>query len=827
LPIDTQALYRQKEVPIEKRVEDLLDRLTADEKLSLLTGTGFATRAIPRLGLPPVEMIDAPQGARGGSGSTQGPATLFPAGIAMAATWDPEIVRQIGIALGQETRGKGSGADILLGPCVNIHRTPQGGRNTESFSEDPYLAAQIAVSYIRGVQSTGTAACVKHFACNNEEVDRMDVDVQVDERALREIYLPAFQAAVQQGHVRSLMTAYNKINGYHATANHHLIQDILKGDWRFDGLVMSDWGAVHETAGVVAAGNDLEMPGGEFLTLDKLKEAQQQGKFTQDQVDDSVRRILRTAVRTGLLDGPKGRDHDQVDSPDHRRLALAAATEAIVLLKNQGAVLPLNTRTIRSIAIIGPNAAVQRLGNRGSAAVMPTFATSPLDAMSRRAAGHAVIRYAQGTAFGSSLPPIPSSALVSPGGAPGLQGDYFAGRTPGTGTPVFTRTDPRIDFNWSNVSPATSIPSSDYSAQWIGKLVAPRTGRYTLGLSSDDGSRLYLDGKLLVDNWGDHAEQLKTATIDLVAGQSYPIRVEFYQGGGESSIHLGWIPPAVGAAPAPYAEAIAVAAKSDVAVVFAGASEEFEGEGKDRADLRLPADQDALIQAVVKANPRTIVVLNTGTPVLMNAWADKVPSILQTWYGGEEGGNAITSILFGDANPSGKLPDTYALRREDYADFGNFPGKNGTVRYAEGIYVGYRHFDKGKITPLFPFGHGLSYTTFRYSGLQAPATLRRGATASVRITVQNTGRRSGAEVVQLYVRDLAPKVDRPVRELRGFKRVVLKPGQSTVVTLPIDSRAFHYWDTAAHAWRANPGSYALEIGSSSRDLRVRTVVTLR
>lgn len=835
-PAGAQApAYLNPRLPLEARVADLLPRLTLEEKLGLLGGTGFATRPIPRLQIPAMGMADGPMGVRGGTDGTQGPSTAFLCGVAMAATWDPVLVQRLGRAIGEEVQNKGEGADVILGPCVNIHRTPLSGRNWESFSEDPALAASMAAAYVSGVQSSGAAACVKHYACNNQEYERDFIDVRVGERALHEIYLPAFKAAVQSGHAWSLMDAYNCINGPHASANDLLLNQILKRDWGFDGLVMSDWGAVHDTLGATQGGNDLEMPTGDHLNPAALKPLIMSGQVREAVIDDKVRRILRLLVRTGLLDGAKRRDPSLVNSKAHQTLVREAGGKAIVLLKNetvqQKPLLPLDRNTIHSLALIGPNAAELRWCGGGSGYVQPPYTVSPVEGI-RDAAGPQVrMRYAQGAELNAeTLNVVPASALLPPEGvtgAHGLQGEYFANDAL-KGQPALLRRDAVLNFDWASGSPAPSLPAQHFSVRWTGRLVAPMTGIYQLGITSDDGSRVFLDGKQILDNWGDHAAQTRTTRISLSARSTHAITVEYYQGTGQASVRLGWIvPDAPGAVDPLIGAAVAAAKEAEVAIVFAGLSSNFESEGSDRTTMALPGNQDALIRAVAAANPRTIVVLFNGGPILMNGWIDKVPALLEAWYVGQEGGHSIADVLFGSVNPSGHLPDTLAVRREDYPDFKNYPGQNGHVDYAEGIYVGYRHFDRAQIAPRFPFGYGLSYTRFTYSDLQLSSSrLSPRSTLSATLTVKNTGSRAGEEVVQLYLHDLQPKIDRPVRELKRFTRVALRPGQSRKVTFTLDPRTLAYYDVPGRQWRADAGRYEVQIGASSRDLRLRHIVTL-
>jgi beta-glucosidase len=809
----TKPLYQDPSAPLEARVSDLFDRLTPDEKLSLLTGTGFTTNAIPRLGVPAMGMADAGQGVRGGMDSTLGPATLFPAGVTMASTWDPELVGRIGQAIGVEAQNKGTGIQVMLGPAINIHRSPLGGRNGEYFSEDPFLAGRLAVGYVLGMQSTGTAACIKHYAANNEEVDRGEVNVHVSERALREIYLPAFEAGAKEGHAWTLMSSYNRINGFHATANEYLLNEVLKKGWGWDGMVMSDWGAVHETAGVINAGNDLEMPGPGFLAPKNTARALQRGLTTQEAIDANVRRILRAVIRVGLLNGPRVPNHALVNSPEHQHLTFEAASKGIVLLKNEGGILPLDAARIHSIAVIGPAAKDMQYGAAGSPGLTPFYSINPLDGIQTRVGPGVTVRYVRGTQEGA---PIPATALGN-----GLQAEYFTNKNL-EGTPALTRTETQIQDNWDTTAPAPGIARTNFSVRWTGKLTAPVTGKYALSLTADDGCRLFLDGKKLIDHWVDSAASPQTVSVDLVAGQVYDLKIEYYQGMGQASAVLNWIIPGT----ARFEDAIAAAKNSDVAIVCVS-TEGTESEGTDRPSMDLPNGQDALIQAVAAANKRTIVVLNNGTPCVLTHWLAQVPGLVETWFPGQEGGHALAAILFGDVNPSGKLPDTLAARREDYPDFGHFPGVKNQVTYAEDIYVGYRHFDKKKITPLFPFGYGLSYTTFRYGGLKlsSPALAPDG-TVQATLNVTNTGPRAGAEVVELYVHDRSPKIDKPVRELKNFTKVSLLPGETKAVWFRVDPRAFAYCDVPGKQWKADAGDYDSQIGASSRDIRQQARVRL-
>ena len=808
--------YQDSKAPLEVRVEDLFGRLTPDEKLSLLGGTGFPTQPIPRLGLPPIGMIDAGQGARGGLPPTQGPATAFPAGVCMASTWDPELIGRVAKAIGEETRNKGPGSQVLLGPAVNIHRSPLGGRNGEYFSEDPFLAARLAVGYIRGMQSTGIGACIKHFVCNNQEHDRFDVNVIVGERALREIYFPAFKAGVQEGGVWMVMSSYNEVNGTHASASKFLLTDVLKRGWGFDGLVTSDWG-IHGPVSV-QAGNDLEMPDHKWTKLERLHAALADGSVTQAVVDDAVHRYLRTAIRVGLLDPPHVPDPKMVNSLEHRQTAYEAATKGIVLLKNQGNFLPFDRHQLHSVAVIGEAAQTLQFGALGSPTVYPAHSTQLLDGIKEKVGDGMTVRFATGRALGE---PVSGPAVTPAGDHPGhgFLAEYFPNEKL-AGEPGVVRVEEEINI-FDQPSPLPGSRREHYSARWTAKLTAPVSGQYTFTFAGDDGYRLFIDDKPLIDEWG-HPNSTKSAGIELEAGKSYNLRAEFFQAGGEVRAQLSWMLPGQGM----YAEAINAAKNSDV-VILAASTEHLEGEGRDRPSMNLPGNQDDLIRAVLDANPRTLIVLNNGTPVTMEPWIDRVPGVIEAWLPGQEGGAALAAIIFGDVNPSGKLPDTLAVKRDDYPDTLNYPGRNETVNYAEGIYVGYRHFDKEGIEPLFPFGYGLSYTTFTYKNLQvSPPGFQPGDTVNVSVDVTNSGAREGEEVAELYLHDDDPKIDRPVRELKGFAKVALESGETKTVRLTLRASDLAYFDVPGHQWKADVGMYEVGIGASSRDIRLKAPLRL-
>lgn len=818
-PLLAADVYKDPKAPLEARVEDLFGRLTLEEKIKMLGGTGFTTQPIPRLGVPGLMMADAGQGVRGGSKEMNGPATAFPAGVNMASTWDPALIGRVGQAIGVEALNKGVGARMLLGPAVNIHRSPLGGRNGEYMSEDPYLAGRLAVGYIQGMQETGVAACIKHFSCNNTEADRFEINVNVGERALREIYWPAFEAGVKEGKVWTVMGAYNLLNGTHATANSYLLTDVLKKGWGFDGMLVSDWGIHGATAVNVQAGNDVEMPNANRMTAKKVTAALADGSITQAAIDDSVHRILRTVIRAGLLDGPLAQpDHSKVNSAEHRQLAYEVATKSIVLLKNQGSLLPLDRKKVHSIVVLGEPAKNLQIGALGSPSVKPLHYTSLLDGLKATAGNGVKIQYATP---GTSGEPLPVNVLMTPDGKQhGYQAAYFNNMNL-EGQPVLTRVENAVEILDSG-SPAPSVHDEQYSVRWTTKLTAPADGEFTFTFSGDDGFRVLIDGKTVIDQWKLGTVTTRTAKLSLQKGKSYDVQVEYFQDGGGALAQFGWQDLSKSGQ-----DAVLDAAKAaDVAIVCVSTMRK-ESEGSDRPSMDLPNKQAELIQAVAAANPETIVIVNNGTPVTMADWVAKTPAVIEAYLPGQEGGAALAAIFFGDVNPSGKLPDTLAVKRSDYPDFNNYPGANHEVDYKEGIYVGYRHFDKKDIAPLFPFGHGLSYTTFKYSNLKlSRSAMQPDGTVTATVDVTNTGKRAGEEVVQLYMHDTQPKIDRPVRELKGFAKIALQPGETKSVSLKLTPRDLSYFDVPGKQWKANAGSYEIEVGASSRDIRLKAPLTL-
>ncbi len=705
---DEVPRYKNAALSPDARAQDLLGRMTPEEKARMLAGSGWMeSTPNERLGIPAIKMADGPMGVRNWAGSSAvtsaastAPvyATAFPAGIAMASSWDVELVQAEGRAIAQQA--KALGRDMILAPTVNIARTPLWGRNFEGYGEDPYLAARMGVAYVRGVQGEGVIPSVKHFAANNQEFERHRIDEKIDLRTLHEIYFPAFRAAVEEAGAWAVMNAYNKVNGRWCAESPFLLTETLRKRWGFQGFVVSDWGSTYSTAGTIHAGMDLEMPGGErmrtwlarpqtreagndggWLTGEKVLAAVASGEVKQSAVDGSVRRILCVMFRAGLFDHPHA-GGGEVETPEHRELARRAATESMVLLKNEGHLLPLDPAKTRSVAVVGPAAALARTGGGGSSLVRPKEAVTPLAGIKEAAGVGVDVRYALG------VPMVGEEAGVDAGKA--------------------------------------------------------------------------------------------------------------------------------------REEAVALAARSDAAVVVVGYSSRLESEGFDRASMALPAGQDDLIGAVAAVNKNTVVVIAAGAPITMTRWIDHVPAVLYAWYGGQEEGHAVGDLVFGLAAPSGKLAVTFPWKIEDSTAFGHYPGENLHVEYGEGVFVGYRGFDRGKVEPLFPFGHGLSYTTFEYSGLTVSTPeVKAGGKVEIGVQVRNAGTRPGAEVVQLYLHDVESSLPRPEKELKGFARVMLRPGETRALTFTLDRSAMSFFDPAKGDWVAEKGAFEVLVGASSRDIRLK------
>ena len=819
-----------------QRASELLAQMTLAQKLQMVEGTGFAfgggvdyaghIQGIPALGIPDLYLADGAVGA--GNGSTG--VTQFPDGTSDAATWDPGTVQSVGAADGAEQAAKGH--QVSLAPNLNILRTPYGGRAFEGYGEDPYLSSQVAAADITGVQSAGVIATAKHYIGNDQETLRNSIDVQVSQRALAEIYDPAFQASVNAG-VGAVMCSYNQVNGSYACQNSQTLSDTLDSVMNFKGFVMSDWGATHSTVASVDAGLDMNMPGGagfgtDYYSASALQAALTAGQITQAQIDNMVYRILRSMFAVGIFNRtyptPAAALNTDVSTPADNQVALTASEQGTVLLKNDRGVLPLGSR-VNSIAVIGDDAGADALyGGGGSASVNPTSPVTPLAGITTRAeqAGDTV-SYAQGNSNYRSLSALPDADFTPTAGAgPGWTATYYAGPA-ASGTPLGSEVVTSLNVTGTPAI-VTAAGATTWSVRYTATMTPDATGTAEFGLSAGHDATLSIGGRQVV-SYGPGTGSTFTGLASLTAGKAVPFELDatgLTAGGGggffgpPTIVSLTWAPQEN----LRWQAAAKAAKSSSVAVVFAS---NYSAEGSDLQTLELPGDQDQLIEAVARANPHTIVVLNTSGPASM-PWLNDVAGVFEAWYPGQQDGNAIAALLYGDVNPSGHLPETFpANASQGVAQGGTvltpnaeFPGNGTDVDYTEGIDVGYRYYDAHNQTPLFPFGYGLSYTTFAYSHLQVQASPH-GATAQVTIT--NTGNRAGAEVAQLYLTDPAAAGEPPY-QLKGFQKITLAPGHSRRITFQVTTQDMSYYQTATSGWVAAPGVYRVSIGSNERDLPV-------
>ena len=833
--MDTRAATRHL-MSTDATAAELLAQLTLDEKASLTAGADeWSTVAVPRLGIPSIRVTDGPNGARGPtlSTATGGSTLCVPCGTALAASWDPALVRRIGAALGAETRAKG--ALMLLAPTVNLHRAPLAGRNFECYSEDPLLTGSIAAGYVQGVQSQGVAAVVKHFAGNEAETARTLLNSIIDERTLRELYLPPFEAVVREAGAMAIMTGYNRLNGQWCAENEALLTGILRSEWGFDGLVMTDWWAVGSTVDSLRAGLDLQMPGPSRYYGAPVARAVRDGQVEESLVDATVTRLLNTIarLRANSPDAP-------FDAGSGPALARQAAAAGMVLLRNDG-LLPL--RNPGSLAVIGPNANRAQIMGGGSSAVSPQHRTTPLAALRQRLQG-IDIAYEPGCVIDRKVAPLDGSQLTSPDGGPGLAVSFYA--TPDlSGEPVAKGHSESSRLLYLG-APAAGVGASGWSLRATGAFTPEVDGAYSISLTQVGRAKIFFDGAVVLDgadapvgggeDFFGLANPELTARVELTAGKSVELTIEFAAGDLPlHGVHVGVDAPR----PADLmGRAVAAAAAADAAVLVVGTTDEWESEGFDRASMSLPGDQDELISRVIAANPRTIVVLNCGAPVELG-WSADAAAILAIWFGGQEMASALADVLTGDVDPGGRLPTTLPQRLEHTPAYGNFPGEDSQVRYGEGLLVGYRWYDSRRLPVAFPFGHGLSYASFTLgTPTLSSGTWRAGETLTVTVRVTNTSARRGSEVVQLYVAPKETKVFRPDRELKAFAKVTLDAGESRDVVLALTERAFAYWSTgnpehdrlaermaAAGAfgvagktrppgWRVENGKYELHIGRS-------------
>ncbi len=805
----------------KQRLNDLVDLMTVDEKVRQLANF---TDSIPRLGIPEYNYWSEALHGILDMGTTS-----FPQSVALGSTWDPDLMYRVATAISDEarvmniTRGKGLS---YWSPDVNIARDPRWGRNEESYSEDPYLLSRMGVAFVRGMQGDHpyylkTIATPKHFIANNEEIRRHSGSSDVDMRCLQEYYMQAFKSTVVEGKAYSVMCAYNELNHVPCCGNYYLLTDLLRRKWGFEGYVVSDCGAIHDmlsghhyvktgaqaAARGILAGCDLNC--GDYYR-NYLLEAMQIGLIEEKNIDTALTRVLSARFRLGDFDPPgivpyTSIPEERLDCQEHRNLALEAARKAIVLLKNDG-ILPLDRKKIKSIAVIGPNADECQLGIYSG---WPKIRISLLDGIKNSALNHGIkVRYSQGCEIGGGfMKPIESKyfAQIEGSGKTGMIGEYFNNMDL-SGEPVFTRIDSVVNFSWG-WSPAPGVRENQFSVRWTGKIIPPETRTYRLGTRTDDGSRLYLNKQLLLEDWTEHGEKPNNSEAELIAGKEYEIVFEHFDNYMGATARLTW-----DIGQKDFDEAKKIAGESDVVILALGTNPGLSSEELDRTDISLPEVQRDLIREIARVNPNIIIVLINGGAIALAEAEENAMAIVEAWYTGQSSGTAIADVIFGDVNPGGKLPETFYASTEQLPPFADYDLINNGRTYM--------YFDK---PVLYPFGHGLSYTTFEYSQLKLSSEkIRRNGKIEVQFNLQNTGKYKGDEVVQVYVRDLEASVKVPVRQLKRFQRITLEAQESKIVKFSLPASEFSFYDIESNDFIVEPGEFEIQIGSSSEDIRLRS-----
>jgi beta-glucosidase len=804
-----------------ERVEKIIGQMTLQEKVELIGGYhSFNIRSYEKYGVPEIRMADGPIGVR-----NYGPSTAFPVSIVLAASWDRELAQRIGQSIAMEAKAKN--VHIMLGPAMNIHRAPYCGRNFEYLGEDPYLAGEIASSFVIGMQNEGVVATAKHYAANNQEFDRNNVSSDMDERTLREIYLPAFEACVKKGKVGAVMTSYNLINGVHCSQNDHIINGILKNEWGFDGIVMSDWTSTYDGVACAIGGLDLEMPSGIHMNPDTLIPAIKAGKFTEEIINEKVRRILMLYERFGFFENPDSSKNFKVDKDLVRKNALDAARGGITLLKNKNNILPLNLNKSLKIAVVGVNADPAITGGGGSSLVIPEAPVSLIDAIEKMAGKNIKVEYTKGLYIEGKLPKdyFKSQQFYTYKGTEKVDGitATFYNNQNLKGNPILEKIYQRLDFSFDD-STIVELPADNFSARFSCYLKVLNKGNYRFALAGDDGYRLFINDKKVLEHWLNQPETVRSVEMVLDKNEEYKIVVEYYEAGGGASIRLGYNESFTKTdfASVMLDEALKLAKKSDVVVIAAGFNNELESEGIDRT-FEMPYKQDEFIQKITEANKNCIVVLNSGGNVKMD-WLPNIAGLIHAWYPGQEGNLAVAEILFGITNPSGKLPVSFEKKWEDNATSDSYfdDDNDKKVTYSEGVFLGYRHFDNSGIEPLFPFGYGLSYTKFEFSDLRVNADkIKKTEPLIVTFKIKNIGDFDGAEVAQVYVHEQESALPRPVKELKGFLKVYLKKGEQKKVSVQLEPDAFSYFNIDKGGWITEAGKFTILIGNSSKELHLK------
>lgn len=856
--------FRRTDLPAEERVEDLVRRMTLEEKIDLLTGyRDFYLHPCERLGIPAFKLADGPLGVA--SWGLFGKATAFPSALSLAASWNRELAARVGDCYGQEWRARG--IHFLLAPGVNTYRASKGARNFEYMGEDPYLSSEMVVPFIKGVQGRGVIATVKHFAANDQEYDRYTVSSEVSERALREIYLPAFKAAVQKAGVKAVMTGYNPVNGTYCTENKYLI-DILKKEWGFKGMLMSDWACTYSADQAANNGLDLEMGSNDWFVREKLLPLIQQGIVTEETINEKVRRIYGACIEMGFFDRPQLDTNIPVYNPEANRTAYEAAKEGMILLKNKGKILPL--KQVKKIAVIGPNACYNLVTDRlhnvngitygggGSSKVHPWYVTSVLQGIEAEYSD-AEVWYSEGISNAYKQRLFRSCNFYTENGEQGLTAKYYtmggksgntlsdqliqqqakaAGRV-GNGNSssvtsssadgaktdqglVMEKTDRHVDFSWWG-TPKEGL-GEDFRVEWEGYVPVERNDSLLFFVDAQGGYRLWIDGKMSLDAFDSQSFDCRQVAVKGYEGTRLHVKLEYInQRSLPAEIRLGYDYKGN----LDFSEAMRLARQADVVIFCGGLDGSIELEGRDRP-FKLPYGQDLLINRLAEVNPNLIVSLHAGGSVSMTPWIDRAKAVVHLLYPGQAGGKAFAEMLSGKVVPSAKLPFTIEKKWEDSPACGHYDEtrKEKKVYYKEGIFVGYRGYDHKQVNPLYPFGYGLSYTSFEYSDLKIAEVNRKNKSVMLSFNVTNTGDYEGAEVAQVYVRDVVSKEARPLKELKEFQKVFLRPGETKNISVVLDKEAFQYFSEKKSNWVFESGEFEIWIGASSRDIRLKTKIKM-
>lgn len=852
--------FQDSTLTVETRLDDLVSRMTLEEKIDLLSGyEDFYLHPCERLGIPAFKMADGPLGIA--SWGLWGRATAFPAALALAASWDKQLAEKTGRMYAQEWRARG--IHFMLAPGANIYRASKGARNFEYFGEDPYLSSEMLVPFVKAVQEGGVIPTVKHYVGNDQEFDRYTVSTEMDERTLREIYLPPFKAAVQRAGIKAVMTGYNPFQGTYCTENAFVI-DILKKEWGFKGMLMSDWACTYSADKAAKNGLDLEMGSHDWFTREKLLPLIKDGTITEELINEKVRRIYGPCIEMGFFDRPQLKNEIPLFNPQANKLALEEAEKGIILLKNAHAILPL--KSPKKIAVIGPTANPCVISDRvyntngivygggGSSRVHPWYVVSDLDGI-RSEFPDAEIYYAEGISNQFKRGLFRNSVFRTRDGKRGLDVKYYtcssdtgslssrlleqqaiaAGRTlagqtasvarrPADGNLILSAVEPRIDNEWWGYPHNEKSLGEEYQVEWDGYVDVLHTDSLRFFVDAQGGYKLWLDDRLMLDASQSQSFDVRNVAVAVEKGSSVHVRLTYYnQRCLPSEIRMGYAYDA----DVDFGEARRLASQADVVICCLGLDGSIELEGRDRP-FDLPFGQDRLVDELLQVNPNVVVVLHAGGGVGMSRWIDRVPAVLHAFYPGQEGGNALAHILSGKVNPSAKLPFTIERRWEDSPAYGNYDEtrREKKVYYREGIFTGYRGYEHNHVKPLFPFGYGLSYTTFSYSGLNVQVADRKKADVTVRFSVRNDGTREGAEVVQLYVSDPESGEPRPLKELKGFEKVNLKPGETKTVTLKLTRDDFMYFSGKKRKWTFEKGDYVIRVGASSQDIRLEQTIRL-